>query len=554
MSPHRVQRMLEFRLRTNSDLFILLPRLSLALRVSQMLKSSGAMAAATMASRLLGMVREMVYAAFMGNTGVASAFTLAFQVPNLFRRLLGEGALTAAFIPIFKQKEVKEGESEMWRAANAVISGLVTAAGVVTIVAALAITVALALGGHNFKPETKLMLQLLRLMFPYMLLVCLAAVLIGMANARGHFFVPALGTTLLNVVMIASVLFLAPRLGPKLEQQIFGLAIGVVVAGLAQAFFQLPSLHREGYQYEWVSPWRDPTVREVVRKMLPGSIGVAAFQINVLVTQCFSFWFDPTIVATFNYSVRLMELPQGIFGISLATYLLPTLAGLAAEKNFAEFRRTFSQGLSYLSFANLFAAAIALTLSVPIVRLIFEYGKFGPDATRRVALALSCLAPGLLMFSMNNIFARAFYDVGDIKTPMKISLLCLALNLVFAIWLVQPYREAGLAVANTLSAGFNLALLTISLRRKLSRLDLTRLIKDLFGLIAAAVLAGALAVWLSRWYETRFGHGTVLLRVGAVFVPATFAGIAYWLIALALKIPSAKDILHTLTRRQRIPS
>src|SRR5207247_1001462 len=172
---------------------------------------------------------------------------------------------------------------------------------------------------------------------------------------------------------------------------------------------------REGYDYEWVSPWHNPTVREVVRKMLPASIGVAAFQINVLVTQSFSFWFDKSIVSTFSYSVRLMELPQGMFGVSLATYLLPTLSGLASQKKYPEFRSTLSQGLSYLAFANLIASAVALSLAEPIVRLIYEHGKFGPDATRRVALALACLAPGLLMFSTNNILARAFYALGDIK-------------------------------------------------------------------------------------------------------------------------------------------
>src|SRR2546429_3355111 len=205
--------------------------------MSQMLKSSGAMAGATLTSRILGMVREMVYANFMGNAWEASAFVLAFAVPNLFRRLLGEGALNAAFIPIFKQKEVREGEAEMWRSANAVISGLVTAAAGVTVLAILGISIALAAG--HFRDETRLMLLLLRLMFPYMPLVCLAAVLIGMANARGHFFVPALGAALLNVVMIASVLFLAPHMGRTLAEQIRGLAIGVVLAGLAQAFFQL---------------------------------------------------------------------------------------------------------------------------------------------------------------------------------------------------------------------------------------------------------------------------------------------------------------------------
>jgi len=507
------------------------------------------MAGATLTSRVLGMVREMVYAAFMGNTWVASAFVLAFQVPNLFRRLLGEGALTAAFIPIFKSKEVQEGEGQMWRAANAVICGLVAAGAAVTVLAMLGISIALRVGQGAWERQTTLMLELLRVMFPYMPLVCLAAVLIGMANARGHFFVPALGAVVLNLIMIGSVLLVERRRGAPLEQQIFGLAIGVVVAGLAQAFFQLPSLQHEGYRFAWVSPWRDPTVREVVRKMLPGSIGVAAFQINVLVTQCFSFWFDPTIVSTFNYSVRLMELPQGMFGISLATYLLPTLSGLAAQKNYSQFRQTLSQGLTYLSFANLMAAAIAFALAEPIVRLIFEHGKFDQQATLRVALALKCLAPGLLMFSMNNILARAFYAVNDIKTPMKISLFCLALNLGMAVWLVQPFREAGLWVANTLSACFNVFLLAYALRRKLARLGLTAAVRALLVLVPTATLAAVAAGVLSWLWEKRFGHGTLPFKLGAVFVPGGAAALLYWLLALALKVPAARETLDFVTRR-----
>ena len=512
-----------------------------------MLKSSGAMAAATMTSRILGMVREMVYAAFMGNTWVASAFTLAFQVPNLFRRLLGEGALTAAFIPIFKKKEVQEGEVEMWRSANVVISGMVTGAGLICLVALTGITIALKV--HTFDPETKLMLQLLRLMFPYMVLVCLAAILIGMANARGHFFVPALGAVILNIIMIASVLLLAPRMGRSREEQIFGLAIGVVVAGLAQALFQVPSLRGEGFRYHWITPWRDPILREVVRKMIPGSIGVAAFQINVLATQCFSFWFDPSIVATFNYSVRLMELPQGMFGISLATYLLPALSGLAAEKKYPEFRQTLGQGLSYLSFANLMAAAIAFALATPIVRLLFERGAFGPEATIRVASALTWLAPGLLMFSMNNILARAFYALGDLKTPVKISIFCLALNLAFAIWLVQRQRETGLALANTMSACFNLALLAYALRRKLSRLGLSAVKDTLLILIPNAVLAAFIAaIGFSLW-DKHFGHARLWQKVGAVFIPGGIAALIYWLVALLARVPAAHDILALVRRR-----
>ena len=515
--------------------------------MSQMLKSSGAMAAATMTSRVLGMVRVMVYATFMGNGPVASAFTLAFMVPNLFRRLLGEGALTAAFIPIFKQKEIHEGKDEMWRTANVVISGVIVAAGAITVLAIVGITGALALG--QFNPETTLMLRLLRFMFPYMLLVCVAAVLIGMANARGHFFVPALGSVMLNVVMIASVLLLAPHMGVTLEQQIFGLAIGVVVAGFAQMVFQLPSLSKEGYRYQWVSPWRDATVRDVVRKMIPGSIGVAAFQINVLVTQSCSFWFDATITSTFDYAVRLMELPQGIFGISLATFLLPTLSGLAAEKKFTEFQSTLKQGLSYLSFSNLIAAAVSLALAEPIVRLLFEHGKFGPDATHRVALALMCLAPGLLLFSMNNILARAFFALNDIKTPMKISVFCLVLNLVFAIYLVQQYREAGLAVANTISAMFNTALLFFALRRKLKRLEMQGLIGNVMSLIGIATVAGGVA-YLTFWYwNQHVGHAGLYARLGAVFVPGIIAGVTYWLLALAAKVPAAMEVTNLVRRK-----
>jgi len=515
--------------------------------MSQMLKSSGAMAAATMTSRVLGMVRVMVYATFMGNGPVASAFTLAFMVPNLFRRLLGEGALTAAFIPIFKQKEILEGKDEMWRTANVVISGVIVAAGAITVLAIVGITGALALG--EFKPETTLMLRLLRFMFPYMLLVCVAAVLIGMANARGHFFVPALGAVMLNVIMIASVLFLTPLMGVTLEQQIYGLAIGVVVAGFAQMVFQLPSLSKEGYRYQWVTPWRDATVREVVRKMIPGSIGVAAFQINVLVTQSCSFWFDATITSTFDYAVRLMELPQGIFGISLATFLLPTLSGLAAEKKFTEFQSTLKQGLSYLSFSNLIAAAVSLVLAEPIVRLLFEHGEFGPDATRRVALALMGLAPGLLLFSMNNILARAFFALGDIKTPMKISVFCLALNLIFAIYLVRQYREAGLAIANTISAIFNTGLLFYTLRRKLKRLEMQGLIGNVMALIGIATVAGAGAWFAFRAWDHAIGHEGLYARIGAVFVPGIIAGVTYWLLALVAKVPAAMEVTGLVRRK-----
>jgi putative peptidoglycan lipid II flippase len=300
-----------------------------------------------------------------------------------------------------------------------------------------------------------------------------------------------------------------------------------------------------------VSPWNDATVREVVKKMIPGSIGVAAFQINVLVTQGCTFWFDPSITATFNYAVRLMELPQGVFGISLATFLLPALSGLAAEKKYPEFRGMLNMGLNYISFTNLIAAAVSLALAEPIVRLLFEHGKFGPDATQRVALALACLAPGLLMFSMNNILARAFFALGDIKTPMKISLVCLAVNLAFALPLAFAYREAGLAVANSLSAIINTALLFYALRRRLAKLEMVGLVRNLGILLAASTLAGIAAYGLFRWWDGHYGHDSVATRLGGVFIPMAVAGVIYWSLAMSANVPAARELANLVRRKLR---
>jgi len=511
-----------------------------------MLKSSGAMAGATLVSRLLGMVREIVYARFMGDGWVAGAFQFAFTIPNLFRRLLGEGALTAAFIPMFKEKEKTHGEIEMWRAANAVISGLIVAASVVVALTLLGLSVALAV--HQFEASTELMLRLLRVMFPYMLLVCLAAAMMGMLNARGHFFIPAMGATMLNVVMIASVLWLAPKLGlqfPKEERlphQIFALAIGVLAAGVAQAAFQLPTLWRDGFRYRWVSPCGNETVRLVVTRMVPGTIGVAAFQLNVTLVLAIAFWVNPQIVASFNYAVRLMELPQGMFGISLATYLLPTLSSLAAEKNYSEFRGTLRHGLGTLLFLNLIAAVLLIVLAEPIVRLIFEHGKFNSNSTDRAAFALMCLAPGLVAFSSVNILARAFFALGDTRTPMKTSIACLVMNFILAAILVAPLKQGGLGIANTVTSACNVGLLTFALRKKLGKLEMESLRKTFLPLATTGLAAGLLA-WLGwQFWESKIGHATLALKIGAVFAPAGIAGLAYWLVALAFKIPAAKEM------------
>ncbi len=512
-----------------------------------MLKSSGGIGAATLTSRVLGLVREQVYTAFLGAGTVYSAFILAFTVPNLFRRLLGEGALTAAFIPIFKAKEKNEGEASMWRSANAVLSGLLlVSGGLVLLVMAV---VSLLLLTNWWSEETRLMLRLMRCMFPYMLLVCVGAVFIGMCNARGHFFIPALGAAILNVVMIASVLFLAPRMGKTLETQIFALAIGVLVAGVAQAGFQLPVLLKEGFRYQWVSPWRDPVVREVVTKMVPGIIGVAAYQINVALVNCLAWGDNKPIVGQFAVATRLMELPQGVFGLSLATFLLPTLAGLAVEKNFPQFRATLRKGAEHVIFVNLLASVLLFTLATPIVRLLFERGKF--HSTGAVSYALMCLVPGLTCFSLVNIFVRAFYAVNDITTPMRISVFSLAINTLLAAFFLFGLNlgPGALGLANSLSSFCNLGLVIFALRKKLGKLEMTETLALLPRLGIAVLVAGSLAWGGRALWDTYSGHATLPQRLGEVFVPMTLASAVYFALGLWLKIPSAGEMSHLVLDR-----
>ena len=351
--------------------------------------------------------------------------------------------------------------------------------------------------------------------------------------------------------MIASVLFVAPRIGATLPRQIFALAFGVLVAGVAQAAFQLPSLWAEGFRYRWVSPWAEPIVARVVRQMIPGAIGVAAFQLNVVMTQGVAFWVDPKINASFQYAIRLMELPQGVFGISLATYLLPTLAGFAVAKKQHEFRATLNQGLDHIIFINLLAAMLLFVLAEPMIRLLFEHKAFTAESTRRAAFALVCLSPGLIAFSLANILARAFYALGDTKTPMKISIFCLVVNMVLAVALVGKLRQGGLGIANSASAVCNASILLVTLRRRLGGLEMATLRKFILRMLAAVLVAGVVAWGLSRWWTGAIGHAGMWQRLGDVFVPMTAASLIYWLLTLWFKVPPALEIKNLLRQKLR---
>lgn len=512
-----------------------------------MLKSSGAMAVATMMSRVLGMVRVVLLAQFFGTSVVAGAFTFAFSIPNLFRRLLGEGALTAAFIPIFKEYEAMEGESAMWRVANVVISALMAVS--VLIVLVVMVGLSLAIASDAFSDHFLLVMKLTRVMFPYMMMICLAAIFMGILNSRGQFFLPALAGTLLNLVLIPTILFVAPRWGVELDAQVFALGYGVLLAGCIQMFYMLPNLRREGFRFQWINPIGHPMVKAVWSRMLPGLLGVAAFQINVFLTSAIAAGVDLEILASWEYAVRLFELPQGVFGVSLATFLLPTLAGLAAEKKMPEFKQTLTRGLGYIIFINAVMGGFLLILAEPMIRLLFERGRFDAESTMRAASALRWLGLALVPYSVNSILSRAFFAVGDTRTPMRLSAVCLALNLVTTCLLIGPYQEAGLAISNCLTSVLNTFLLVFALRRKIGSSGFRGLIAMVLQVICVLAVSLSIGWFLHGWWLHRFGNETLVLRIGEVFVPLGLTGFSYMLFAFSLKMPVAREFFALVTRR-----
>jgi putative peptidoglycan lipid II flippase len=278
--------------------------------------------------------------------------------------------------------------------------------------------------------------------------------------------------------------------------------------------------------------------------MIPGTIGLAAFQINVAMIQGVGLFVGTGIVSSYVGAVRLMELPQGMFGISLATYLLPTLSALATDKNYPEFRSTLRSGLSSLIFVNLIASVLLVVLAEPIVRLLFEYGKFDAYSTARVSFALECLAPGLVAFSTVNILARAFYALGDTKTPMRISVLCLVINFIAACLMIVPLHEGGPGLANSFTSLINVGLLLFALKKKLAKLELAPVRWALLHLIWMGAIAGFVA-WMGwRVWAEYLGHATIPLRLGEVFVPAIGSGLIYLGLALWMKIPAVHEMME----------
>ncbi|MEO5741960.1 MAG: murein biosynthesis integral membrane protein MurJ [Vicinamibacterales bacterium] len=470
----------------------------------QLVRSAGVIGVATMTSRVLGLIRDQVLAYFFGAGDAMDAFRVAFRLPNALRDLFAEGALSAALVPTFTRALAIGDRRAVRRLSSNVITVLLLISGTV-IVAGIVFAEPLvhlyADGFRDIPGKIELTIRLTRVMFPFLAMVAVAAVMMAMLNALHHFFIPALSPAMFNVATILCAIIAVPlsrRLG---IEPIIAIAAGTLIGGVGQILLQWPVLRREGFRYQPVLDVGDPGLREIGRLMVPGVAGLAAVQINLLVNSWLAAGLGTGAVSWLDYAFRLMYMPIGLFGVSIATASLPTISGHAADHNDPGIRRAVSSGLRMMLMLNVPATVGLLVLATPIVRLIFERGRFTEADTAATAAALMCYAPGLIGYSAVKLVSPAFYALGNSRIPGIASAASVAFNVSMNLVLVRSLGHRGLALGTAAAALLNAGLLLVLLRARLGGLEGRRLL-----VASAKIFLASIAMALAAYYSERALH------------------------------------------------
>jgi putative peptidoglycan lipid II flippase len=454
----------------------------------------GSFASATTVSRILGYVRDALVAYFFGGGGVTDAFYAAFRIPNLLRRFFGEGSFTAAFVPIFTETIETKDEQEVRRFFNSIFSGLFVLLTLLVVggIFAAPLVTKLAAWGFSREPEKlNLTIQLVRLTFPFLLFVSLAALATSALNARGRFFIPALAPAGLSIAEIAFMLFLASRF----RQPIYGLAISAAVGGLLHWAIQLPSLSREGLPLRFTRPAYTDTTR-ILKLMAPTVIGLSADQINSYVdTLCGSFLATGSVTALYN-SNRVMQLPLALFGVAVASVALPALSRSMAKENMQEYKNTLTFSLRSANFLIIPATVGLIVIGHPIVQLLFQHGHFTPHDTDLTYMGLVGFTLGLPAYSGTKILASAFFAFKDTFTPMRAALWAMVVNVGLDITLMWKFGVGGLSFATSASAWMNMMVLFFLLRNKVGIIGGKDVVISGAKITGASCLMSAAAWWL----------------------------------------------------------
>ncbi len=514
--------------------------------------AAGAVTAATMISRILGVGREVVLAKYFGAGFFTDAFNIAYRIPNLFRDLFAEGALSSAFIPTFIRELNQNGAGPAWALANRLISALLVVLGVLTLAFfafARGLAYLLAAGYADTPGKMDLTVQMTRIMSPFLLFLALAAVAMGMLNAFGSFFVPAAAPASFNVCCILAGIFLSPFMPRFGLAPVVSMAIGAVVGGLSQFLVQIPSARRLGWRFHFVLDFSDPGLRRIAHLMLPAVVGLSATQINITVDSQLASHYGNGPVSWLNYAFRLMQLPIGLFGVAIATATTALVSHHAAENATDKLRDTVQSSLRLAACLTFPATVGLIVFRQEIVRLLYQRGSFLEMDTLQTGRAVMLYALALFGYSAVKILVPAFYALGDTRTPVRTSVASVALKVGVNFLLILPLQFLGLPLATAIASWFNFALLLGNLNRitggELRWQDLSVYIR----IAAASILMGGMARLVyaaAQWLLPGAGSFRLTAHLGL----AILAGMAVILPMFSwFKIGEARELSALLKQR-----
>lgn len=457
-------------------------------------RSAGIVGLATMTSRVLGLVRDQALAYRFGAGNAMDAFLVALRIPNLLRELFAEGALNAAFVPVFTRRLTNAGREAAWRLGAQLINALAVVTGVIALAGIVFAEpiIRLLAGGYQAVPgKFELTVQLTRIVLPFLPLVAIAAACMGMLNSLRRFFVPALSPAAYNVCLIVGALVVVPLMPEDGPDPITAVAAAVLAGGAGQIAAQWWALRREGFHHRLALDPADGGLREVVGLMGPATVAGAALQVNVAVNTFLAHSEGTGAVSWLTYGFRLMYLPLGVLGVSVATVTLPAVSRHAAAGDLAAVRRTVAHGLRLMSAVVLPAAVGLAVLATPIVRVVFERGEFTPADTPATAFALVCYAPGIVGYAAVRLAVPVFYAFGTSLTPALVSVLTVALNVGLNLVLVRVMGYPGLALGTSIASWLNASVLLVLLHRRLGGIEGRRLAGSFARTCLAAGTMGA---------------------------------------------------------------
>lgn len=511
-------------------------------------KAAGIVGISTMLSRIFGFIRDMVVAAFFGAGLATDAFFVAFRIPNLLRRLIGEGSLTVSFVPVFTEYLHKKSREEALELANTAFTLLSVILVIISVLGVLLSPLIVMLNAPGFvkTPEQfELAVFLNRFMFPYIFFMSLVALCMGVLNSFRHFAAPALSPVILNIVMIIAAL----TLRDFFAEPITALAVGVMIGGVLQLAMQWPFLKKFGLKLKWRFNLKHPGIRQIGILMGPAIMGAAVGTINVVVIGNILASFLPKgSISYLYYADRIMELPLGIFAIAIGTAALPSLSRHASQGNIAELKTTMSFSLRLMLFVTVPAMVALMALNLPIISVLFQRGAFDINAAILTAQALFCYALGLWAFSMLRVVTAAFYSLKDARWPMKAAIITLLVNFAASVVLMFPLQHLGLALANSLAAVVNVGVLGVVLKKKIgSFLDRK------FYISIAKIIVSSLVMWVAIFmvglilpWRTNGPFQDRLIYLG---VAVAVGGITYFACAYLVRSPEMHNIVQQLKRR-----